>query len=80
MLHITELAKITGASVDELRYLERKGFLNPSRRQLKRRKVRQYQEADIRKVQLIIEYRRQGFTWNVAFQKAMPEVENPLLL
>lgn len=80
MLRITELAKITGASVDELHYLERKGFLNPSRTQLKRRKVRQYQEADIRKVQLIIKYRRQGFTWDVAFQKAMREVENPLLL
>ena len=80
MLHITELAKITGASVDELRYLERKGLLHPSRTQLKRRKVRQYQETDIRKVQLIIKYHRQGFTWNVAFQKAMGEVENPLLL
>jgi DNA-binding transcriptional MerR regulator len=80
MLRITELAKVSGASVDELRYLERKGFLNPSRTQLKRRKVRQYQEADIRKVQLIVKYRRQGFTWNVAFQKAMQERDNPLLL
>ncbi len=80
MLGITELAKRTGASVDELRYLERKGLLNPSRTQLKRRKVRQYQEADIRRVQLIIKYHRQGFTWDVAFQKAMREMENPLLL
>jgi len=80
MLRITALAKTTGASVDELRYLERKGFLSPSRTRLKSRKVRQYQDSDIRKVQLIIKYRRQGFTWNVAFQKAMPEVDNPLLL
>ncbi len=80
MLRITELAKITGASVDELRYLEKKGFLNPSRTQLKRREVRQYQEANIQEVQLIIKYRRQGFTWNVAFQKAMGEIENPFLL
>jgi DNA-binding transcriptional MerR regulator len=80
MLRITELAKVAGTSGDELRYLERKGFLSPSRTQLKRRKVRQYQEADIRKVQLIIKYRRQGFTWNVAFQKAMREMDNPLLL
>ncbi len=79
MLGITELAKRTGASVDELRYLERKGLLSPSRRQLKRREVRRYQEADIRNVQLIIKYRRQGFTWDVSFQKAMQEVENPLL-
>ncbi|HJX69849.1 MAG TPA: MerR family transcriptional regulator [Dehalococcoidia bacterium] len=80
MLRITELAKVSGASVDELRYLERKGFLSPTRTQLKRRKVRQYQEADIRKVQLIVKYRRQGFTWNVAFQKAIREMDNPLLL
>jgi DNA-binding transcriptional MerR regulator len=80
MLRITELAKIAGASADELRYLERKGFLNPSRAQLKRRKVRQYQEADIRKVQLLMKYRREGFTWEVAFQKAMREMENPPLL
>jgi DNA-binding transcriptional MerR regulator len=80
MLRITELAKVAGASADELRYLERKGFLNPSRARLKRRKVRQYKEADIRKVQLLMKYRREGFTWDVAFQKAMREMENPPLL
>jgi DNA-binding transcriptional MerR regulator len=80
MLRITELARNTGASVDEIRYLERKGFINPSRRRLNRREVRQYQEADIRRVQLIIKYRRQGFTWDTAHQKAMREQENPSLL
>ena len=79
MLRITELARMAGASADELRYLERKGFLSPSRRQLKRRIVRQYQEADIRRVQLIMKYRRQGFTWDAAFQKARRELENPPL-
>ena len=70
---------MTGASVDELRYLERKGFVTPVRVRLKRREVRQYPEADVRKLQLIIKYRRQGFTWDVAFQKALRELENPPL-
>ncbi|MCJ7744278.1 MAG: MerR family transcriptional regulator [Dehalococcoidales bacterium] len=74
------MARNTGASVDEIRYLERKGFINPSRRRLNRREVRQYQEADTRRVQLIIKYRRQGFTWDTAYQKAMREQENPSLL
>jgi DNA-binding transcriptional MerR regulator len=80
MPRITELARATGASVDEIHYLEKKGYINPSRRRLNRREVRQYQEADIRRVQLIIKYRRQGFTWDTAYQKAMREQENPSLL
>jgi len=79
MLHITGLARATGASVDELRYLERKGFLSPLRKRLERREVREYQDADVQKVQLIIKYRRQGFTWDASFQRAMWEVENPTL-
>ena len=79
MVRITDLARITGASVDELRYIERKGFVDPVMRRLKRRKVRQYQDADIQKLQLIIKYRRQGFTWDAAFQRAMRDLENPTL-
>ena len=79
IMRIMELARTAGASVDELRYMERKGFVNPVRTRLQRREVRQYQDADVRKVQLIIKYRRQGFTWDVAFQKAQRELANPPL-
>jgi DNA-binding transcriptional MerR regulator len=79
MLRITNLARMIGASVDELRYLERKGFINPVRAQIPRRKVRQYQDADVRKLQLIIKFRRQGFTWDAAFKRAMRELESPSL-
>lgn len=65
--------------MDELHYLERKGFVSPVRAKLKRRKVRQYPDADIRKLQLTIKYRREGFTWDVAFQKALQELRNPRL-
>jgi len=79
MIRITELARKTGASVDELHYLEKKGFVSPVRMELKQRKVRQYPEADIRKLQLTIHYRREGFTWDAAYQKALQELEHPRL-
>ena len=37
------------------------------------------EDEDIRKVQLINKYRRQGFTWDTAFEKAQRELENPSL-
>ncbi len=79
MIRITELAKKTGATIDELHYLEKKGFVSSKPLELKQRKVRQYPDADIRKLQLTIKYRRQGFTWDAAHQRALQELENPRL-
>jgi DNA-binding transcriptional MerR regulator len=79
MLRITELARKTGASVDEVHYLEKKGFVKSIKSRLTKRDVRHFQDADTRKVQLIIKYRRQGFTWDVAFQKAQLELNKPTL-
>ena len=70
---------MAGASVDELRYMEKKGFINPVREKPKEREVRDYQQADIRKVRLLIKYRHQGFTWDAAFKKAVQELANPTL-
>ena len=78
-MRIVELARETGASVDELRYMERKGFINPVRAKLKQREVRMYEDGDMRKVQLLMKYRRQGFTWDAALKKALRELENPPL-
>jgi DNA-binding transcriptional MerR regulator len=79
MLRITELARKTGASVDEIHYLEKKGFIEPTKSRLIKREVRRFQDKDIRKIQLIINFRRQGFTWDVAFQKARQEFDKPTL-
>ena len=79
MIRITELARKTGASVDELHYLEKKGFVSSEPLELKQRKVRQYRDTDIRKLQYTIKYRRQGFTWDAAYHKALQEMENPRL-
>ncbi|MDO8567252.1 MAG: MerR family transcriptional regulator [Dehalococcoidales bacterium] len=79
-MHITELSRITGASLDELRYMERKGALEPVRVQHGRRGIREYHHADVRKAQLIMKYRQQGFTWGIAVEKANHELANPTLL
>ena len=79
MLRITELARITGASVDEVHYLEKKGFIQSIKSRLTQRDVRHFQDTDTRKIQLIIKYRRQGFTWDTAFQKAQQELNKPTL-
>jgi len=79
-MRITEFARKTEATIDELRYIEKKGFITSGRTRLKRREVRQYQETDVRKIELIIKYRRQGFTWDTAYNKALQEMEKPSLL
>ncbi len=79
MLRITEVSKKTGASVDELRYIERKGFINSVRKRLKQREVRQYRDTEIGKIELIIKYHRQGFIWDTSYKKALQEMENPSL-
>ena len=79
MLRITELARKTGASVDEIHYLEKKGFIQSVKSRLTEREVRQFQDTDARKIQVIIKYRRQGFTWDAAFQKAQQEHNKPTL-
>ncbi len=79
-MRITEFARQAGASVDEVRYLERKGFIKSARLRLKIRQVRQYRDEDLRRVQAIIKYRRQGFTWDAALARAEKEVQNPPLL
>jgi len=79
MFRITETARLTGASVDEVRYLERRGFLTSARTRLQRREVRQFNESDVEKLRLAIKYRRQGFTWDASCDKARLELTNPTL-
>jgi len=76
---ITELSRETGASVDEIRYMERKGFISPRRTKLGERQVRQYRDGDIRKVRIIVKYRRQGLVWDAAHQRALEELVKPSL-
>lgn len=79
MLRITELARKTGASVDEIHYLEKKGILKSKKVKLKQRVVRQFDEEGTRTLEIIIKYRRQGFTWKVAYEKSRQEIDKPAL-
>ncbi len=66
--------------MDEIRYLEAKGFVKSSRVRLLTRRVRVYTQSDVTKIQTIIKYRRQGYTWGAAHERATREIENPTLL
>ena len=79
-MHITELAKDTGASVDQIRYLEKKGFVESTWMKLRKRKVRFYSEEEATKVRLIIKYLDQGFRYDVAYEKAIEEIQSPQLI
>ncbi len=78
-MRITQMSRTTGASVDELRYMEKKGFLQAVIIQIKRRQVRDYREEDVEKVKSIIRHRRQGFTWDTAYQKTAQDFSRPRL-
>ena len=78
-MRITEMSRLTGASTDELRYMEKKGFLSSKPHSLKRRQVRDYPELDVYKAKMIVKYRKLGFTWDAAFSKTLEELKNPLL-
>ncbi|MDD5082468.1 MAG: MerR family transcriptional regulator [Dehalococcoidales bacterium] len=78
-IRITQFSRVTGASVDELHYMEKKGFIRPNRTRLKRREVRQYPKEQVQQVKLILKYRREGFTWDAAFEKARGELQKPTL-
>jgi DNA-binding transcriptional MerR regulator len=71
------MARLTGASVDEVRYLEQKGYLSSVRTKLQRREVREFSEVDFEKLRHAIKYRRQGFTWDASCEKARADLVNP---
>ena len=79
-MRITELARLSGASTDEIRWFESKGFIQCSWVTPKKRAVRDYPESEVQKVKLIKKYRREGFELNIAYQKAMAELESPRLI
>lgn len=79
-MRITEVARQTGASTDEIRYFEAKGYVQCRWITLKNRRVRDYSDAEIHKMRLIIKYRRQGFEHGMAYERAMKELLKPRLI
>ncbi len=79
-MRITELSKRFGITTDQIRYLERKGYVESTWTQLDKRKVRYYPKREINKLELLIKYLDQGFRYDVAYQKTIEEMQNPQLL
>ena len=79
-MRITEASKKTGASTDEIRYFETKGYIKPSRVRLKSREVRDYADEDVRMIEILTKYRREGFELEAAHQRAVRELQQPYLV
>jgi DNA-binding transcriptional MerR regulator len=79
-MRITQVSKLVGATTDEIRYLESKGYIQGRRILLMKREVRDYAESEVRKIELIIKYRREGFELEAAYQKALEELQRPRLI
>lgn len=79
-MRITAASRRTGASTDEIRYLESKGYIQGGRILLDKREVRNYAESEVQKIELIIKYRRLGFEIDASCQKALEEMQRPRLI
>lgn len=79
-MYITKLAKDIGTSVDQIRYLEKKGFVESTWMKLRKRRVRFYSEEEALKLRSIIKYLSQGYRYDVAYEKAIEEIQNPQLI
>ena len=79
-MRITELAKLVGASTDEIRWLERRSYVQPTWVSIGKRTVRDYPEPEVRKIELIFRYRREGFEHYAAYARAVKDLEEPRLI
>ena len=79
-MRISQLANEAGVTTDLLRYLERKGFVEPQMLKLEKRSVRDYSEEQIIVVKTIAKHIRAGFKHDVAYQKALEEISQPRLI
>jgi len=79
-MRITELSKRFGITTDQIRYLERKGYIQSTWTYLSKRKIRYYTNQDINKLELLTKYLDLGFRYDIAYQKTTEEMQNPQLL
>ena len=80
LMRQSEVIKETGATRDEIRYFERKGYVQPKLMHLKQRTVKNYSEREARLIGLIVKYRRERFELDAAYEKAKEELARPRLV
>lgn len=73
----SEVTRRTGASRDELRYFEDKGYVRPGKVRLKKRVVRDYSESDVRLIELIMKYKAKRLILDAAYDQAKRELTQP---
>jgi DNA-binding transcriptional MerR regulator len=78
-MRLNQVSSLTGLPTDQIRYLEKKGFVKPIWKQLKERRVREYPEDEVQKIQVLAKYLNQGFKYEVAYDKALNEIQRPRL-
>lgn len=61
----------------KLYYLEQKGYIVPKKIPNGDLESREFDNADLIKIQLIWKYLKWGFRHKIAYQKAMEEMKNP---
>ena len=64
-MRISEVAKLTGLNVSNIRFYERKGLLTPEREA--ESKYRDYTEEDVRRIKRILLYRKMGISVETIF-------------
>ena len=74
------MSRVTGAKPDQIRYLESKGFITAQKLPLRHRVVKDYAESDVEKVHLMANLLREGFRYEVAYIRALKQVNQPRLL
>ena len=79
-MRITDAARQTGATTDQIRYLERKRYIKGRWTHVKSRRIRDYPDSELAKVELIVRYFNQGYRYDVAYRKAIDDLSQPRLL
>ena len=79
-MRITEVSELTKLSADQIRYMEKKGYIQPSRVVVTSREIREYSPEDISLLELISKYLSLGFRYDIAYGKALDDKANPRLI
>jgi len=79
-MRITELAKHSKLNRDRIRYLVLKGYIEPDTILIKNRVVSDFPENEVKKIEYIAKYVNQGFRYDVAYEKAIEEIQSPQLI
>lgn len=69
-----ELLKRIDIPRQKLYYLEQKGYIKPQKIVIGEKNFREYSDEDIKKVECIWKYLKNGFKYRVAHEKALEEL------